>query len=145
MLYKVRYGYFIAVAILAAIFDFLKLITLKSIYSPIIAFHDPENIHLDTKIIFLSALECKIWLSLYFGGHCGSHLRFIISPPLGFLGTFSMLILIPNWNAFHQNNSVGWSIVSSAANVTRSTLVKQLECWVPGFENILMENTLTLP
>ena len=39
-------------------------------------FLDPENIQLDTQIIFLYAVESKIWLFLYFGGHIGSHLGF---------------------------------------------------------------------
>ena len=30
-------------------------------------------------------------------------------------------------------------------NVTRNTVVRQLEGWAPGFKNTLMENTLTLP
>ena len=37
-------------------------------------FLDHENIHLDTKIIFLAALESRIRLLLYFGGHLGGHL-----------------------------------------------------------------------
>ena len=67
---------------------------------------DPENIPLDTKLIFLQSPECKIWLLLYIDGHLGSHLGFFICPQLGFLRTFSMLIRRPNWNAFHKKKSV---------------------------------------
>ena len=40
---------------------------------------------------------------------------------------------------------MGWFTVSNAVNVTRNTLARQLECWAPGSENTLLENTVTMP
>ena len=68
---EIRFGYFcIVVAILVAILDFANPLALKLMYiSLTIEFPDPENIQLDTKIMFLGVLESKIWLFLYFSSY----------------------------------------------------------------------------
>ena len=38
-----------------------------------------------------------------------------------------------------------WYIVLNVVNVTKNKFVRQPGCWVPGSENIQMENTSTLP
>ena len=61
---------------MTAIFDFYKPQHPNKFIFYIIEFLDPENIPLDTKFIFLTALENMIWLLLYFVGHLGSQLGF---------------------------------------------------------------------
>ena len=47
----------------------------------ITGFLDHENLPIDTKVIFLAALESKLWLLLCFGGHRGTHLGCFIHHP----------------------------------------------------------------
>ena len=65
--------------ILVAILDFSNYQHTNKYITYIIKILDPENIPLDSAIIFLSVLESKIWQLLYFDGHLVSH--FVCSKP----------------------------------------------------------------
>ena len=94
-------------------------------------FHSQENLYIDTKIIFLPALEPELQLFFNFcsdfGSHLGGHLEFVNSK------CFEHLIIISNEFLTHKNLCTIHRHQNHFTTCSRTSVIVIFLCWQPSW------------